>query len=197
MGTVTNELVLSDAATLRVLSHPVRLKILAYLQSHGSGTATACGKAVGLSSSACSYHLRLMAEHGYVEEVPERSDHRTTMWRPRVETLLVQPRDPAAQEAAVPLEHMLVNEAFMISRRYLDQLGNLDESWQRAAGHSYWRLDLTAEELAAMRRELDAVLARWRDRQADQTGDTGPDRRRVFLTVGGVVEFVREEARDD
>jgi DNA-binding transcriptional ArsR family regulator len=51
---------------MRALAHPVRLELLAAL-SAGPLTATECAERVGESPQSCSYHLRTLAKHGFVE----------------------------------------------------------------------------------------------------------------------------------
>ena len=59
---------ISDPQALRALAHTGRYAILERLQSRGPATATECADVAGLSPSACSYHLRLLAKYGFVEE---------------------------------------------------------------------------------------------------------------------------------
>src|SRR5882724_11914987 len=60
---------LTSTEALRALGHTTRLRILARLQLRGDSTATECAEEVGESASSCSYHLRTLAKHGFVEEV--------------------------------------------------------------------------------------------------------------------------------
>ena len=59
---------LTDPGAVRALAHPGRYAILERLQLQGPATATECAQVAGLTPSACSYHLRLLARHGFVEE---------------------------------------------------------------------------------------------------------------------------------
>ena len=61
---------LTDPRELRAVSHPVRLAILEHLTVEGPMTATALGTRIGESPANCSWHLRKLAEHGFVEEAP-------------------------------------------------------------------------------------------------------------------------------
>src|SRR5580658_2550387 len=57
-----------DAPTLRALAHPVRLALLEALGHQASLTATEAAKIIGESPSACSFHLRMLAKYGLVED---------------------------------------------------------------------------------------------------------------------------------
>jgi DNA-binding transcriptional ArsR family regulator len=78
---------ISDPKALRALAHAGRYAILEYLQGRGPATATEVAEVAGLSPSACSYHLRLLARHGLVEpaepeDAPGRErDGRERVWR--------------------------------------------------------------------------------------------------------------------
>src|SRR3954471_15007892 len=73
---------ISDPGALRALAHTGRYAILEKLPSDGPATATECAEVAGLSPSACSYHLRLLAKHGFVEPDESRdSDGRERVWR--------------------------------------------------------------------------------------------------------------------
>src|ERR1700756_2665469 len=58
----------SDARTLRALTHPVRIALLEALGLGGAMTATELGEQIGESPTTCSFHLRQLAKDGFVEE---------------------------------------------------------------------------------------------------------------------------------
>ena len=51
---------------LQALSHPVRLRMLGLLRTEGPATATTLAPQLGLNTGATSYHLRQLAQHGFV-----------------------------------------------------------------------------------------------------------------------------------
>ncbi len=57
-----------DPRSLRALAHPVRLGIMEQLTVHGPMTATELADRLEETPSNCSWHLRKLAEHGFVEE---------------------------------------------------------------------------------------------------------------------------------
>lgn len=65
----SDEQVVSDPVRIRALAHPVRLELLDVLDDQGEATATECAAATGESVASCSYHLRMLAKHGYIEQV--------------------------------------------------------------------------------------------------------------------------------
>src|SRR5439155_2111489 len=75
-----NYVELTDPKVMRALAHPARTAILVYLDDFGPATATECSEAAEESPSSCSYHLRRLAQLGFVEEVPAE-DGRERRWR--------------------------------------------------------------------------------------------------------------------
>jgi DNA-binding transcriptional ArsR family regulator len=69
-----------DLDALRLLAHPLRRRIEKELR-RGPVTATSLAKALGESTGLTSYHLRELARHGFVEEVPELRRGRERWWR--------------------------------------------------------------------------------------------------------------------
>src|ERR1700729_1277013 len=59
---------ITDAQTMRALSHPVRIALIEALTVYGAMTATQVGERIGESSTTCSFHLRQLAKYGFVEE---------------------------------------------------------------------------------------------------------------------------------
>lgn len=74
-----DQLELTDPRAIRALAHPVRLELLAAL-SDGPLTATQCAERVGESPQSCSYHLRTLARHGFVERA-EAGNGKERPWR--------------------------------------------------------------------------------------------------------------------
>ncbi len=58
--------VVTDAAALQGLAHPLRLRLLGLLRAYGPSTATKLAARCGESSGLTSYHLRQLAEAGFV-----------------------------------------------------------------------------------------------------------------------------------
>lgn len=63
------------------MSHPLRREMLRYLARHEAATATTIAAALGKNTGVTSYHLRILAEAGVIEELPERAHGRERWWR--------------------------------------------------------------------------------------------------------------------
>ncbi|MGW1926347.1 winged helix-turn-helix domain-containing protein, partial [Streptomyces massasporeus] len=61
---------LTDPRALRAYAHPLRMSLVGLLRSSGPFTATRAAELTGESVASCSYHLRILAKYGLVEEAP-------------------------------------------------------------------------------------------------------------------------------
>jgi DNA-binding transcriptional ArsR family regulator len=161
---------------LRALAHPARIKILQHLALDGPATATECAELVGLSPSACSYHLRALARHGFVEEdLASAADGRQRPWRARI--IAISFGDDPAQPSALRAASRLLLESFHarfeeVRAEYLGRQEAFSREWRASAGISQDVLHLTAAELATLRTELHELLGRYRrlDQAEQPTG---------------------------
>jgi hypothetical protein len=162
-GTLGNPVELTDPKMMRALAHQGRIAIWTYLGLHGPATATECAEIAGLSPSACSYHLRLLARYGFVEEDPARAvDGRERPWRARMLAFNLEdgPGVPAATQLASRLlvENMRA-AADEVRIQYLARQPEYSADWQAAAGELFSVAHVTPEELQRMRAQVIEVMA--------------------------------------
>src|SRR6478672_6158684 len=100
-----------DPRTLSALAHPVRLGILEALTIEGPLTATELGDRLGESPANCSWHLRKLAEHDFVEEAPGQGRKRP--WQVRTVGLewISEGTSPAEQRAGREFEAMIAQRS--------------------------------------------------------------------------------------
>jgi DNA-binding MarR family transcriptional regulator len=175
-----------DLATLKALSHPLRVRLWDLLFVSGAATSTTLAKQTGESTGATSYHLRQLAAHGLVEEIPGRGTGRERWWRPSSGALRVR---SAGEEYATPSGGEVVR-AFGSQWASLRQ-GSLDRfhervvariepaEWVDASTDTTSFTYLTLEELHAMADELGAVVDRYAGVAAGREERPGPRYRRV------------------
>ncbi len=72
------------------MSHPLRREMLRHLGEHGTASSTTLAEALGESTGTTSYHLRVLADAGVIEEVPGQTNGRERWWQ----TVLVDLREP-------------------------------------------------------------------------------------------------------
>lgn len=71
----------TEILALRALAHPLRLRLLELAAEEGSVTTSRASDRTGESSANCSFHLRLLARHGFLVPAGEGRDRRERPWR--------------------------------------------------------------------------------------------------------------------
>jgi len=179
-----------SGARLKAIAHPLRVRLLSILREDGPSTATRLAERVGQSSGVTSYHLRQLADHGFVAEDASLGTGRDRWWRAVAHRMsLDAPSARASQESAeVYMRSVAAQEAERVDR-WLHELPALPEEWDGATDMSSFRLRLTADEARA----LVAVLRRIGAEQRQDDGSPGPDTaERVFLQFQ-VMPFIRSD----
>jgi predicted transcriptional regulator len=164
---------LTSVKQMRALAHPLRLQVLGELRVNGPRTAGLLAGLFGEAPGTLSYHLRKLAEFGFVEEVPElAADRREHWWRAAHDnTELSAPAadaPPAEQHAAAAIRHQIVDVYAATLHRAIDALPDQPREWAEAAGSSDTIAFLTAGELADAGAELEAVISKWHQRGRDR-----------------------------
>ena len=160
---------LTDARTLRALTHPVRIALIEGLLLGGAMTATDVGERIGESPTTCSFHLRQLAKYGFVEEAGGGKG-RSRPWRLTSVGMrsATAHDDPETEMAAGALVRMLRERQFARYRTWLETNKNFPRQWREAAGSSESIIYLTAAELDELNHEvLSLLLPRFRERLTD------------------------------
>lgn len=86
---------------MRALAHPLRIRLLETLLTRREATATELAGLLGQTTANCSFHLRKLAEYGYIERAGDSSG-REKPWRATDPTqrFVADPADPASASAA-------------------------------------------------------------------------------------------------
>jgi DNA-binding transcriptional ArsR family regulator len=172
---------------LRALGHPTRLKLLGRLRIRGDATATECAEDVGESPSSCSYHLRTLARHGFVEEVPS-SDGRERRWQARVASVDWAAGAEADEEfraASALARAALLELSDETVRTYLAHERSFSPAWQEAAA-------FLQTAIVATPAELEAITAKIQDALAPFHADAARPRKRGSRVVDVSVRAVPE-----
>jgi DNA-binding transcriptional ArsR family regulator len=162
-----------SSAGLRALSHPTRLRMLMLLRLEGPATATTLAQRLTLNTGATSYHLRQLAEHGFIEEDAERGDARDRWWKAAHESTLASLADRSEDEQE-EVEAYLQTVALMYTELLMQASAervHLPVEWQRACTSSDWHLTLTPARAAELTERLTAVVSEWEeDEDVEGTG---------------------------
>jgi predicted ArsR family transcriptional regulator len=160
---------ITDARTLRALSHPVRIALIEALTVGGAMTATEVGEEIGETSTTCSFHLRQLAKYGLVEEAGGGKG-RARPWRLASTGMSIGANadDPESEIAASALARLFRDRAFARYQAWQDTKSAYPREWREAADDSSYLLYLTVEELAELSAEMsEMLLRRFHDRISD------------------------------
>ncbi|WP_436771340.1 ArsR/SmtB family transcription factor [Yinghuangia sp. YIM S09857] len=190
----TGESVVLDAKGLRALAHPVRVQLVGLLRKHGPSTATRLAERLGVNSGTASYHLRQLGAAGFVAEDTALGNARERWWRAVHQVTELGDRDLADLEPEATLAYLQSVAATYTLRvqQTLNGLQTMPRAWRDGFDMSDWALRLTADETAALRRELTAVLDRYRRDLPDTAADAPEGSARV-----GVIALVLPEPDDN
>ncbi|MFI1655302.1 winged helix-turn-helix domain-containing protein [Streptomyces sp. NPDC020472] len=159
---------LTDPRALRAYAHPLRMSLVGLLRSSGPFTATRAAELTGESVASCSYHLRILAKYGLVEEAPGgrgrekpwRATARYTEWPDRSE-------DATVAEAADALSAAVIERYFERVTRALENRHRLPKEWREAEEFGDSLLHLTPEELTELGERMDELLRPYEARTSD------------------------------
>ena len=149
---------------LKALTHPLRVAILRALRTDGPATATALASRLDESSGATSYHLRQLARHGFVEEVPDSGNGRDRWWRPAFPGHSVDTarwiEDPADRAVISMYEAVVIRNAAERAMDFVAEqgAGEWSREWVDASALNDLRLTLTPARLKRLVAKVEAVL---------------------------------------
>jgi DNA-binding transcriptional ArsR family regulator len=153
---------LTDARTLRALTHPVRVAMLEELIHGGAMTATELGERISETPTTCSFHLRQLAKYGFVEEAGG-GHGRSRPWRlTNIGWSFTPGGDPEVELASDAALRVFRERQFARYETWRRTRGAYPPQWREASEDSEYLFYLTAEEMAQLGRELTDVLMRWR-----------------------------------
>ena len=166
---------LEDPRTLRALAHPLRLQLLGLLRGAGPATVSGLAESVGQAVPLVSYHLRQLAEHGFIEEAPELAkDRRETWWKASHDFTSWSITDfldtPERLDAIGVFQREILQRHFERIREFFTEAPAWSREWLDASELSDVRITLTPTQLKELTGELWELVNRWREREPDPQG---------------------------
>ncbi|MFE3030102.1 ArsR/SmtB family transcription factor [Streptomyces canus] len=163
-----------DARSLRGLAHPLRMELLNTLRRRGPATASMLAERLGESSGAASYHLRQLAEHGFITDAPEHGKGRERWWKAVDQGLTF---DTAEFDGVGPelrgMAEFFLNEVATTHARelsgWLHARDRWSKQWSRASDMSDATLQLTPDLATELVTRMHALINDYRGRATDET----------------------------
>lgn len=153
--------VVPGPAALKALTHPDRLKMLGILRLEGPQTSTTLAKRLGLNSGATSYHLRQLAQHGFIEADEARGNKRDRWWKAQHESTLLEPSEAQPGEeldAAMAMIQSVVTHHAAATQRAHEAFARLPQDWKKAQTFSDYTIALSPEAAQALMAEIHERL---------------------------------------
>jgi DNA-binding transcriptional ArsR family regulator len=164
-----------SSTALKALTHPTRLRMLGLLRTEGPATATQLAARLGLNTGATSYHLRQLAEHGFVLEDEDRGNARDRWWKAAHQAtsfpsrLARTPDEKEAQDAFIQSAMILHTESVQAA---MEERPLLPQEWRNASSFSDWVLRVPASRAEELTTRLKELLSEWdEDPEADDASD--------------------------
>ncbi|MEV0144106.1 MULTISPECIES: helix-turn-helix domain-containing protein [unclassified Nonomuraea] len=179
---------IGDPRVLKVVAHPLRVRLLGLLRIDGPATASELGRVVGESSGSTSYHLRVLARYGFIEEDDDRRDGRERRWRARhFYTSWDNARMAATPEGweAVRIMQARQVEALVRAMRAFEE--SPDPEWVPTAGMSDHLAVLPPEAVREFYRRAAELV---RELEARHAGH--PEARKVHLWAAAFPSETRD-----
>lgn len=173
-----------DPSALKALAHADRLRILGILRFDGPSTATALARRLGLNSGATSYHLRQLARHGFIAQVPDRGNRRERWWQVRQGAAEGDPaalEGAALEEAGLAMIQAVLSQHATLMRQALEAFPTLPPEWRQASNVSDYVMAMTSEQAQALKDRLTAEL--WDEVRKAPPEASGPGQRRFMVML--------------
>ena len=186
---------ISDVATLKALSSPVRMRILGLLRNGDKRTVGQISAQTGIAPGSASYHLQKLEEVGLVRRVDyDEGDHRQSWWETSRAVIEPNPDTDAASglEAEVAIRRASAQSYANAYGRYLNSYETIPREWRDSEIGFDSVLSLTPSELKSLQTELGDVLDTWRQKscnrseEAESRSEKDGDER-VLVIVSGFV----------
>lgn len=165
-----------DPLALRALAHPLRVRLLSLVREHRPVTGARLAQLTGESTASVSYHLSILARHGFIEPDPGPAlTRRHKPWRTTFDQMRLtgEPGVPPVQSPEGAVLATLLGEVRAQQDGYLAGAVPLPSALQDLATFQFSRLVLTAEQHEQLAADIEAVLARYGEHEEDEgNGET-------------------------
>lgn len=160
-----------DTTALKALAHPDRLRLLGLLRYGGPDTASGLARRLGLNSGATSYHLRQLADYGFIEQATEIGNKRERWWRARHDVTQTDPAEMEGErlEAGLAMVQAVLSQHAALMQRALQQFPQQPAEWRKASNASDYTFALTAEQALALKEKLVGLL--WEEMRRSPPSD--------------------------
>jgi predicted ArsR family transcriptional regulator len=159
---------------LKALTHPTRLRMLGMLRIDGPATATTLATRLGLNTGATSYHLRQLAQHGFVVDDESQGNGRDRWWKAAhrsTTTDTVGAEDPDARETTEAYLQSVAVVMTELLQRAIEELPLVPAEWGEASTFSDFVVKLTPGRAKALVEAVFEVLSAEKPEEDEETAE--------------------------
>jgi DNA-binding transcriptional ArsR family regulator len=176
---------------MAALAHPLRLDLLELLLVNGAMTSSEAGRSLDESPSNVSWHLRKLAEHGFVRQSATGHGRRRP-WRIVAESL-AWGDDAEDSTSSQALRDVALERELQLLRKALAEHSDRPQEWRDATRLTAGRLWLTAAEARELGERIAALTEPYAGRLSDPS--SRPAQARLVATMTWLVP-ARPERED-
>ncbi|MFG1666874.1 winged helix-turn-helix domain-containing protein [Streptomyces sp. Y7] len=167
-----------DPRALMALAHPLRIRLITALRENGPATATQLAAHLGETSGTTSYHLRQLAEHGFIKENAERGTGRDRFWEAtnkgvradNIEDFVHHPDRAVRGALGLHIHEAAHNHAKELST-WLHSMSDMPAEWNGSWDISNFTLKLSPEDARELEGEIHDLIESYREKEADKPSD--------------------------
>ncbi|MFC0265653.1 winged helix-turn-helix domain-containing protein [Alloscardovia macacae] len=161
-----------SAAMLKVISHPIRMRILGTLRVDGPQNVGSISQHIHEAPGVTSYHLSLLEKNQLAHKVPSPDgDSRSSWWEASQTHTTVHTSD-ASDESLDLFRRSAALNHHMAYERYLDHMDEIEPEWKEVLTSDDHVLTLSPEQTRGLIQELTEVIRKWEN---VETPTTSPD----------------------
>ncbi len=154
---------LTDPVVLRALAHPLRIKLLGFIGVSGTLTATQAAAGLNVTPAAASYHLRVLARYGFIEDAGGAS-WRERPWRLTDSGASFDWDDDADDPANRALTRVIYAEWLEHLQRYWARQEHYPADVREASGGTEFVLFASPHEVNQVWQRIREILEPFRQR---------------------------------
>ncbi|MFI5487155.1 ArsR/SmtB family transcription factor [Micromonospora echinaurantiaca] len=178
---------------VRVLAHPLRMRLVGALRVKGPATATTLAELLHTNTGATSYHLRQLAEVGLVVEAPDLASGRQRWWRAAHDVTNWEPTDfdddPDARAAIEWIQGDQVRLLVEHAERWFAHQHEWSAAWRDALGMGDIFMTMSPARLEQLKTEMWELLERHREESDADAPDA--EQVQVFVAAYPMIEEMR------
>lgn len=151
------------------------------LRRQGPATATQLAREFGESSGSTSYHLRMLARHGFIEQDPGHRGGRERWWRATEDVIQIHPSEFLEDEAAREALRVVTGERQRMAEqrieKWLEDRERWSRPWRDSAEDSVFVVRLGPDQARTLADAMIELIDAWRARPPE------PDARNVEIQL--------------